>query len=76
MDTMRPILKSQYHATLAMLRDTIERCPRRTVDRRRLSQPFLADRLPRAVLHTFLPPAECGRLSSMGTSPDWNSIHG
>ena len=30
MDTielMRPILKSQYHASLAMLRDTIERCP-------------------------------------------------
>jgi len=26
-ETMRPILKSQYHATLAMLRDTIERCP-------------------------------------------------
>ena len=24
-ETMRPILKSQYHATLAMLRDTIER---------------------------------------------------
>jgi hypothetical protein len=30
MDTiemMRPVLKSQYHASLAMLRDTIERCP-------------------------------------------------
>ena len=30
MDTielMRPILKSQYHASLAMLRETIERCP-------------------------------------------------
>ena len=30
MDTiemMRPLLKSQYHASLAMLRDTIERCP-------------------------------------------------
>jgi Peptidase C13 family len=50
--------------------------PRRTVDQQRLSQPILADRLPRAVLHAFLPPAECGFLSSMGTSPDWNSIHG
>src|SRR5215831_21365839 len=26
-ETMRPVLKSQYHASLAMLRDTIERCP-------------------------------------------------
>ena len=26
-DTMRPILKSQYHASLAMLRNAIERCP-------------------------------------------------
>ena len=26
-DMMRPVLKSQYHAALAMLRDTIERCP-------------------------------------------------
>ena len=26
-ETMRPVLKSQYHAALAMLRDTIERCP-------------------------------------------------
>lgn len=24
---LRAILKSQYHATLAMLRETIERCP-------------------------------------------------
>ena len=32
MDTvemMRPVLKSQYHAALAMLRDAIERCPDR-----------------------------------------------
>src|SRR5262249_14149478 len=32
MDTveiMRPILKSQYHAALAMLRDAVERCPDR-----------------------------------------------
>ena len=43
---------------------------RRTVDQRRLSQPVLADRLTRAVLHAFLSPAECGFLSSMGTSPD------
>lgn len=28
-EIMRPILKSQYHATLAMLRDAIERCPDR-----------------------------------------------
>ena len=30
MDTiemMRPVLKSQYHASLAMLRDAVERCP-------------------------------------------------
>src|SRR5512147_1987592 len=27
METIRPILKSQYHAALAMLRDSIERCP-------------------------------------------------
>lgn len=26
-DTLRPILKSQYHASLAMLRDAIEKCP-------------------------------------------------
>ena len=26
-EMMRPILKSQYHASLAMLRDAIERCP-------------------------------------------------
>jgi len=26
-ETMRPVLKSQYHASLAMLRDAIERCP-------------------------------------------------
>src|SRR5215831_19310547 len=50
--------------------------PGRTVDQRRLSQPILADRLPRAVLHAFLSPAEFGFLQSMGTSPDWNSIHG
>jgi hypothetical protein len=24
---MRPVLKSQYHATLTMMRDAIERCP-------------------------------------------------
>jgi len=50
--------------------------PQRTVDQRRLSQPILADRLPRAVLHAFLSTAERGFLPSMGTSPDWNSIHG
>ena len=27
METVRPILKSQYHAALAMLREAIERCP-------------------------------------------------
>lgn len=27
-DTLRTVLKSQYHASLAMLRDAIERCPR------------------------------------------------
>jgi hypothetical protein len=26
-DTLRPILKSQYHASLAMLKDAIEKCP-------------------------------------------------
>src|SRR5262245_49359408 len=46
------------------------------VGQQRSSQPVLADRLSRAVLHAFLPPAECGFVSSMGTSPDWNSVHG
>ena len=26
-DTLKPVLKSQYHAALAMLRDAVERCP-------------------------------------------------
>jgi hypothetical protein len=26
-DALRPILKNQYHAALAMLREGIERCP-------------------------------------------------
>lgn len=26
-DTFKPVLKSQYHAALAMLRDAVERCP-------------------------------------------------
>ena len=54
-DFLRPILKSQYHASLAMLKDAIEKCPGRCVARRSREEPLLADRLSRALLRTSLP---------------------
>ena len=39
-ETMRPVLKSQYHACLAMLRDTIERCPDELWTSRDYRNPF------------------------------------
>jgi hypothetical protein len=40
MEMMRPVLKSQYHASLAMLRETIERCPEPLWSRGDYRNPF------------------------------------
>src|SRR5262245_39666625 len=45
------------------------------VVQRLLRQSVLAGCLSRTVLHTLLSPAQCRILSSLGTSPDRDSIH-
>lgn len=66
---VRAMFNGQYHAALAMLRQTIERCPDGLWLEGENGHGVLAHRLPHAVQHRSLPAAEGGRLPALAGPP-------